>query len=315
MGQIKAWWKDLPAEDLKETAWERQMHAAGLEAYERNYYKANGERRPASESNAGQRIIRTLLDRADAAILERQKELLGVNRVDRNLRGTVLLVPSDTAALLTLKIMIDRTYASPEPELGVNWQVTCKEVSKAIEQELNFRTWLLKSREAALAYAQEHGRATAPQSIAERLITEQGANKRSLYRWRKTFEELQTYSWDKRHTEYASFLKEYLKSVPSLPTEGPVEVRLLFVMPPYKTSDSPAHRADVDNLSKLPMDCMTKAVTEEGQQKFWVDDHLVVHLSVFKRFAREGEEPHTKIRIKTIEGSVEDHVDACFYAY
>jgi len=120
--------------------------------------------------------------------------------------------------------------------------------------------------------------------------------------------------YPKKHSDYAGFLKDFLKTVPPITTEGPVEVRIMFVMPRYKTSDYPVHRADVDNLSKLPLDSMTKAMTEGETHRFWVDDCLVVHLAAYKRFTRDGEEPHTKIRIKTIEGSVEDYVDRLFMA-
>lgn len=120
--------------------------------------------------------------------------------------------------------------------------------------------------------------------------------------------------YPKKHTAYAEYLKGFLKEVaPALRSEGPVAVMMLFVMPRYKTSTSPVHRSDIDNLSKLPLDGMTKSQDDEGY-RFWVDDNMVVHLQVFKRFAREDEQPHTKIRIETIEGSVEDYVDRVFEA-
>lgn len=117
--------------------------------------------------------------------------------------------------------------------------------------------------------------------------------------------------YPKKHTAYAETLKTLLGGVSPMTLETPVEVRMLFVMPRYKTSDFPVHRADVDNLSKLPMDCMTKA-THEDKPKFWTDDCLVVSLKAYKRFAREGEQPHTKVRVIPIEGSVEDHIDRSF---
>lgn len=118
--------------------------------------------------------------------------------------------------------------------------------------------------------------------------------------------------YPKKHTAYAEYLKQFLKTVDPITTSGPVEVRLMFVMPRYKTSDSLVHRSDVDNLSKLPLDCMTKSMTDGEKHRFWVDDNLIVHLTAFKRFTRDGEEPHTKVRIKTIEGSIEDYVDRMF---
>lgn len=120
--------------------------------------------------------------------------------------------------------------------------------------------------------------------------------------------------YPKKHADYAAFLKAYLKTVPPFSVEGPLEVRMLFVMPRYKTSDSITYRADVDNLAKLPMDSMSKARVEETEEhQFWLDDHLIVHLTVLKRYTRDGEHPHTKVRIKTLDGTVEDHVDKVFH--
>ncbi len=118
--------------------------------------------------------------------------------------------------------------------------------------------------------------------------------------------------YPKKHTTYHEFLKTYLKERPEARMEGPVAATLVFVMPPYKTSSHPVHRSDLDNLSKLPMDAITQSKTEEGEPKFWVDDCFVVHLEAYKRFAREGEEPHTKIKITPISEPVEDYVDRKF---
>lgn len=117
--------------------------------------------------------------------------------------------------------------------------------------------------------------------------------------------------YPRKHTAYAEGLKAYLSAAPALLADGPVELRLKFVMPRYKTSDHPVHRADIDNLSKLPMDCMTKAV-EGTQKRFWEDDCMVVSLTTFKRFARDGEQPHTQVIARTINENVEDYVDRMF---
>lgn len=113
--------------------------------------------------------------------------------------------------------------------------------------------------------------------------------------------------YPKNHTVYAKYLSSMFAQSPEYITEEPVEVRILCVMPKYKTSDHPVHRADVDNLSKLPMDGMTKS------QRYWKDDDLVVSLVALKRFCRDNEEPHTKIRIVPIKGTPEDWVDDLFY--
>ena len=114
--------------------------------------------------------------------------------------------------------------------------------------------------------------------------------------------------YPKRHRERHEFLKQALAETPPYPTANPVEVRILSVMPRYKTSDHPVHRSDVDNLAKLPMDVMTQV------ERYWKDDDLIVSLISLKRFAREGEEPHTKIVIVPFEGSPEDWADHRFNA-
>lgn len=195
MGKIKAWWADLPDDTLRETAWERKMYSAGLDAYERSRYYANGSVKEASETAAGQKIIRKLLKPATEAIETRQKELLNVRRVGRELRATVLIVPPDTAALLTLSMMIDKTYSASN-DLGTPFQPLCQEVSKVIEVELNFRNWIARSREAAKAYAKEVGQVSPPLSYAERLMSEEGVSKKQIMRWRKSFKELNAYQWD-----------------------------------------------------------------------------------------------------------------------
>ena len=121
--------------------------------------------------------------------------------------------------------------------------------------------------------------------------------------------------YPQKHTAYANFLGTFLNTVTPIALSEPVEVRLLFVMPRYKTSSALVHRADVDNLAKLPLDCMTKCFeTGTKTHRFWPDDSLVTGLIALKRFVRDGEEPHTKVRVIKIETSVEDHVDRLFNA-
>lgn len=118
--------------------------------------------------------------------------------------------------------------------------------------------------------------------------------------------------YPKRHMEYAGFLRECLNIIPAIEFDGPVEVQALFVMPRYKTSDALVHKADLDNLAKLPLDCMTKCKAEDETPRFWKDDSLIVKLTTMKRFAREGEKPHTKIKVIPVQGSVEDHIEKAF---
>lgn len=111
--------------------------------------------------------------------------------------------------------------------------------------------------------------------------------------------------YPKSHTVYKTLLELILPQYLTTTLDKPMEVRLMFVVDRYKTSDYPTIRADVDNLAKLPLDCMTKC-------NFWTDDSLVVALTSLKRFCLEGEVPHTKVRVIAFDGDVESHVDRLF---
>ena len=113
-------------------------------------------------------------------------------------------------------------------------------------------------------------------------------------------------AYPKAHTEYKEYLKRVLRDHKANPYDGLIEVRFLFVMPPYKGSPYPTHRSDLDNLAKLPMDCLTQS------ENFWVDDSLIVSLIALKRFARAGETPHTKVRITHIDGDIGEYTDKVF---
>lgn len=112
----KVWWVDLPNEQIMESAWERQMNLSGIDAYERVKYDAKDKTQAASDSRAGQKLLRRLIDRATEAIAEAQKGLLKLTKVDRSLRATAMLLPPETAALIVLKRLIDSTYSPTFPK-------------------------------------------------------------------------------------------------------------------------------------------------------------------------------------------------------
>lgn len=115
--------------------------------------------------------------------------------------------------------------------------------------------------------------------------------------------------YPKAHEQYKQALKAALMELPAFRTFDLVLVKMLFVMPRYKTSDYPTHRADLDNLAKLPMDTMTKSLddpTDEATFRYWQDDSLVVSLQTAKRFVGSGEEPHTKVQVFGLE---EDEIE------
>jgi Holliday junction resolvase RusA-like endonuclease len=117
--------------------------------------------------------------------------------------------------------------------------------------------------------------------------------------------------YPKAHATYHQWLMTSLRDVLALKASDVVEVKFLFVMPAYKTSDSPTHRSDLDNLVKLPMDCMTQS--KDGDEgRFWADDHMVVGLLAFKRFALPGEEPHTRVKVSVLLETPEAYAERMF---
>lgn len=214
----QTWWKDLPNERLIETAWERQMNLAGVESFERARFKANGDVRAASESVTGQKIMRKLIKTSSQAIEEMQSNIMDVARVERQLKGTVLLMPSDIAALLTVRSLLDSTYNVAEQEVGTSYQILCKDIAKSVELELNFRHWIRESKEAAKAYAKEHNLDKTPTSFAERMVKEHGVTRRSLVRWKQTFEDLNTYKWDEKELHFCgeALLLPTIKTLPEM---------------------------------------------------------------------------------------------------
>jgi Holliday junction resolvase RusA-like endonuclease len=120
--------------------------------------------------------------------------------------------------------------------------------------------------------------------------------------------------YPKAHMEHATLLKKALQMAPSVLFEGPVAVSFLFVIPAFKTSAHIVPRQDVDNLAKLPLDEITQSEDSHKNKRFWQDDDLVVSLKSYKRFARKGEEPHTRIRIRSVPEDYGTYVDAQFEA-
>lgn len=196
MEEERPWWKEIANDRLMETIWERQMNLAGMDAYEKS------RRSDASDTTAGQKLLREMVMTAAKAVEDMQKKILGINRVERNLRGTVLLIPAETASLIALRRMIDATYGAIVVDDGTNYQILCKEVAKRIEPELNFRHWVNSSQQAAKEYAKANGLAKTPKSIADRMIEESGVSRASYFRWKNTFEELNTYKWDNLEQHY-----------------------------------------------------------------------------------------------------------------
>lgn len=102
----------------------------------------------------------------------------------------------------------------------------------------------------------------------------------------------QTY-YPARHRAYEQALRPLIDELEPYQFDFgvPWAVYAEFVLPRFKTSCHPFPRTDVDNLFKLPIDVMTSS------GKFWKDDHEITEAHIYKRFARENEEPHSLFRL------------------
>ena len=72
--------------------------------------------------------------------------------------------------------------------------------------------------------------------------------------------------------------------------DRPVSVLVENFVLKAKTSKKLYPRGDCDNYAKGALDLMT-------WKNYWADDDLVTDLLVKKRFAEEGQEPHTLISV------------------
>lgn len=196
MGAILAWKAGEESETLTESTWERGMQLLGTETYDKN------RKKNASETSTGQKTIRKYLKRLETTINSFQRKLVTQDRTERTLKGTVIMVPADTLALLTLKPVIDRTFGILEPETGTSYSGLSRQIGKAVEIELNFRHWIASSRESASEYAKANGMTKTPTSLAERLVLNEGISRASLFRWKKSFDELNKYLWSELEEYY-----------------------------------------------------------------------------------------------------------------
>lgn len=100
--------------------------------------------------------------------------------------------------------------------------------------------------------------------------------------------------YSKRHQQYVKDFKTFFDVAPVpwvyLGHERLI-VSLEFVCARPKTTKLKSPRYDLDNLIKLPLDCMT------SYDVFWQDDAQIDYLFASKRFVNLREEPHTTVKV------------------
>lgn len=100
--------------------------------------------------------------------------------------------------------------------------------------------------------------------------------------------------YSKSHMAYRDACDKYLAGLDGLPPPLMTEqltVTLLFRCTKARTSRLVTPRYDIDNLCKLPLDCMTSSGL------FWRDDVQISQLLGVKRFRNETEEAGTKVLV------------------
>ncbi len=187
-----------------EASWERQMQFAGMERWEKSQYTKSGDKVDVSATDVGQKFLRRFHADTTKAIEEAQVNLIG-GRSRGSVKGKAacVVVPAETCALLTLKVILDVLGKVDDHNLGYSYQRAVKRIAKAIETEMNFRHWLSESKEAAKEYARVNGLEKVPMSQAERIIKESGLNHTSQRRFRLMLNELAEYKWDELEYHYS----------------------------------------------------------------------------------------------------------------
>jgi len=103
--------------------------------------------------------------------------------------------------------------------------------------------------------------------------------------------------YSKNHVEYQHSFKAWLKDGAQTANDWPYihkqlcVVELEFISTKARTSKLTTPPYDIDNASKLILDCITTA------QLVWHDDKTVVGLHAFKRFAADDEQAGTNFSV------------------
>lgn len=104
--------------------------------------------------------------------------------------------------------------------------------------------------------------------------------------------------YGKAHTAYVQEFRALdldLFSWPSEPLTGLLTVKLIFRVAKPRTSRLVVPHPDIDNLSKLILDCLTDT------DRLWNDDRQVAELYALKRFTEPDEEAGTLVTVATYE--------------
>ena len=188
---IKVWVSDkTDDEHISETEWEYQMLRDGI-----RYYEATREGTSATNTPAGQSILRSIIKDCETTLEVKQRHIFDNKRIDEDTRSAIAIVPADTLSLIGLKEILDKTYREASIGKGASYTALANAIGSAVETEANYRYWQTQSKIAAKEWAEEHEIDYIPKSIAQRLTEEAGLTATQIRIWKRKFVDLTKYDW------------------------------------------------------------------------------------------------------------------------
>lgn len=182
---------------ISEKEWEYQMQRAGMNHYENARYGSNP-----TNTIGGQSLLLSMIKEVESAIELMQQDLFDDNTISESIRSAIVLVSSDTLALIGLKEILDKTYRQNLVTGGCSYKTLAITISNLIETEANYRHWLKVSKEDSKKYAEDNNLDFIPKSIAQRITIERGVTQRQIKNWQKKFEDLTCYKWTEEQKLY-----------------------------------------------------------------------------------------------------------------
>jgi len=102
--------------------------------------------------------------------------------------------------------------------------------------------------------------------------------------------------YGKTYKEYRELADQAIPTSQLPPLTGNLNAHVEFVCHRPKTTKRTNPRGDIDNHLKAILDSVTG--TKKNPKGYWNDDDQIIQVHAVKRFANDGEQPHTRIRVE-----------------
>lgn len=186
---IQTWISGTSKEEhISEAEWEYQMLRDGI-----RYYEATREGTTATNTVAGQGILRNIIKDCETAIEVKQRHIFDNNKIDEDTRSAIAIFPADTLSLIGLKELLDKTYREASIGKGASYTALATAIGSAVETEANYRFWQAQSKKDVKEWVEENDIGYIPKSIAQRLTEEAGVTATQIRIWKRKFDDLSNY--------------------------------------------------------------------------------------------------------------------------